>query len=234
MISSLDIALKIRQRLNKVDTQDDENLPVYVIVEAYNKGQLNIVNKLSSKNNIYKTGVESTTFRVDDLQILINSIPKPLSVTKKYDYYITETLPKDYLRYIRTYCSTSNEICPKRDIKIYLQEESNLNTLLSNEFINPSFEWAETIATIAENKIKVFTQGKFKIDYVYLTYLRKPRNIDIVGYIKKDGNSSTTIDPELPDDLVEMSIDEACRILSGDMQNQFSNQISQQNLQNTE
>jgi hypothetical protein len=72
MISSLDIALKIRQRLNKVDTQDDENLPLYVIVEAYNKGQLNIVNKLSSKNNIYKTGLESTTFRVDDLQCLIN------------------------------------------------------------------------------------------------------------------------------------------------------------------
>jgi hypothetical protein len=34
--------------------------------------------------------------------------------------------------------------------------------------------------------------------------------------------------------MVEMSIDEACRILSGDMQNQFSNQIAQQNLQNTE
>ena len=78
------------------------------------------------------------------------------------------------------------------------------------------------------------TQNKFKINKVYLTYLRKPRNIDIVGYIKQDGTSSTTIDPELPDDIVEMSIDEACRILSGDMQNQFSNQIAQQNLQNSE
>ena len=83
MISSLDVALKIRQRLNKVDTQDDENLPLYVIVEAYNKGQLNIVNRLSSKNNIYKTGLESTTFRVDDLECLINPDAYILSTTKK-------------------------------------------------------------------------------------------------------------------------------------------------------
>ena len=234
MITSLDVALKIRQRLNKEDTQDDENLPIYVMVEAYNKGQLNIVNRLSNKNNIYKTGLESTTNRVDDLQVLINSEPKVLSGNDKFEYFLTESLPKDYLRYIRSYCSAKNEKCNYKNLKVYLQEESNLNTLLDNDFINPSFDWDETIGTIVENKLKVFTQNKFKINKVYLTYLRKPRNIDIVGYIKQDGTSSTTIDPELPDDIVEMSIDEACRILSGDMQNQFSNQIAQQNLQNTE
>lgn len=234
MITSLDVALKIRQRLNKEDTHDDENLPVYVIVEAYNKGQLNIINRLSHKNNLYKTGLESTINRVDDLQILINSEPKILSGNNKFDYFLTEPLPKDYLRYIRTYCSAKSDKCDNKDLKIYLQEESNLNTLLDNDFINPSFDWSETIGTIVENKLKVFTQNKFKINKVYLTYLRKPRKIDIVGYIKQDGTLSTTIDPELPDDIVEMSIDEACRILSGDMQNQFSNQIAQQNLQNSE
>ena len=234
MISSLDIALKIRQRLNKVDTQDDENLPLYVIVEAYNKGQLNIVNRLSSKNNIYKTGLESTTFRVDDLECLINPDAYILSTTKKDGFYLTDYIPKDYLRYIRTTCIAKTNSCKAKELYIYLQEESNLNTLLNNDFVNPSFEWAETIGTIAGDKIKVFTQNKFEINKVYLTYLRKPRLIDLAGYIKKDGSPSTNIDPELPDDLVEMSIDEACRILSGDMQNQFSNQISQQNLQNTE
>lgn len=233
MISSLDIALKIRQRLNKVDTQDDENLPLYVIVEAYNKGQLNVVNRLLNKNNIYKTGAESTINSVDDLQILLNSEPKVLASTKKEGYYLTETLPENYLRYTRTTCIGRTSKCKAKELFIYLQEEANLNTLLDNNLVNPSFEWAETIGTIAENKIKVFTQNKFEINKVYLTYYKKPRSIDIEGYIKKDGNPSTTIDPELTDDMVEMSIDEACRILSGDMQNQFSNQIAQQNLQNT-
>ena len=121
MISSLDIALKIRQRLNKADTQDDENLPIYVIVEAYNKGQLNIVNKLSSKNNTYKTGVESTIFRIDDLQCLINSELKTLSTVKKSDHYLTELLPDDYLRYIRTFCIGKVPNCNSKEIFIYLQ-----------------------------------------------------------------------------------------------------------------
>ena len=60
MISSLDIALKVKYRLNKVDTQDDENISIYNIVETYNKAQLNIINRLLIKNNNYKTGVEST------------------------------------------------------------------------------------------------------------------------------------------------------------------------------
>ena len=117
---------------------------------------------------------------------------------------------------------------------IYLQEESNLNTLLRNEHTNPSFEWGETIGTIAGDNIKVFTLDKFEISKIFLTYLRRPRAIDIPGYLKQDGQPSSQIDPEIPDNIIEMCIDEAVRILSGDMQNQFSNQISQQNLQMSE
>lgn len=234
MITSLDIFLKVKLRLNKVDTQDDENLSPYVIVEAYNKARLSVVNRLIGKNNAYKTGLESTTNRVDDLQVLINDLPLDLKVTKKEGYYLTDSLPSDYLRYVRTTCIGKTDRCENKEISIYLQEESNLNTLLKNEFINPNFEWAETLGTIANNRVKVFTLDKFTISKVKLTYVRVPIAIDIPGYIKQDGTQSTLINPDLPDDLIEMTIDETCRILSGDMQNQFSNQISQQNLQMSE
>ena len=84
------------------------------------------------------------------------------------------------------------------------------------------------------DNIKVFTLDKFEISKIFLTYLRRPRAIDIPGYLKQDGQPSSQIDPEIPDNIIEMCIDEAVRILSGDMQNQFSNQISQQNLQMSE
>ena len=234
MITSLDIALKIKYRLNKVDTQDDENISVYNIVEAFNKAQLNIVNRLYGKNNNYKTGIESSRKRVDDLKILLNPDPKILSVSKKDGYYLSESLPNDYFHLVRVTCLASRKDCSKKEIFIYLQEESNLNTLLRNENTNPNFEWGETIGTIVENNIKVFTLDKFEVSKIFLTYLRRPRAIDIPGYIKQDGSPSTQIDPEMPDTIVEMCIDEAVRILSGDMQNQFSNQISQQNLQMSE
>ena len=234
MITSLDIFLKVKQRLNKVDTQDDENLPAYVVVEAFNKSRLNVINRLIGKNNTYKTGIESTTTRVDDLQMLINDEPYPLTVIKKEGYYLTTSLPEDYFRYIRTNCTAHTIKCKKKNMSVFLHEESNLNTLLGNDHLNPSFEWAETIGTIANNKIKVFTQDKFIVDKVFLTYLKEPTAIDIIGYIRRDGNPSTNIDPNLSDDLVEMMIDETCRILSGDMQNQFNMQVSQQNLQMSE
>ena len=224
MITSLDIALKIKYRLNKVDTQDDENISVYNIVEAFNKAQLNIINRLYGKNNNYKTGIESSRKRVDDLKILLNPEPKILSVSKKDGYYLSESLPNDYFHLVRVTCLASRKDCSKKEIFIYLQEESNLN----------NFEWGETIGTIVENNIKVFTLDKFEVSKLFLTYLRRPRAIDIPGYIKQDGSSSTQINPEMPNDIVEMCIDEAVRILSGDMQNQFSNQISQQNLQMSE
>ena len=234
MITSLDIALKVKYRLNKVDTQDDENISVYNIVEAFNKAQLNVVNRLYGKNNNYKSGIESTRKRVDDLKILLNPTPKILSATKKEGYYLSEALPKDYFHLVRTTCSASRKDCSKKEMFIYLQEESNLNTLLRNEHTNPSFEWGETIGTIAGDNIKVFTLDKFEISKIFLTYLRRPRAIDIPGYLKQDGQPSSQIDPEIPDNIIEMCIDEAVRILSGDMQNQFSNQISQQNLQMSE
>lgn len=234
MISSLDIALKVKYRLNKVDTQDDENISIYNIVEAYNKAQLNIINRLLSKNNNYKTGVESTKKRIDDLKNLVNEEPKTLSVQKKSGYVITENLPKDYFHHIRTTCLAKNNLCSKKDMFVYLQEESNINTLLRNQHINPSFEWGETIGTLVGNKLKIYTENKFDVDKAYITYIKFPKNIDIPGYIKKDGSLSTQIDPELPDDIVEMTIEESVRILSGDIQSKFSNQISQQNLQMSE
>ena len=78
MITSPEIFLKVKYRLNKVDTQDYENIPVYNVVEAFNKAQLNVVNRFFGKNNNYKTGVESTKKRIDDLQVLINSEPMVL------------------------------------------------------------------------------------------------------------------------------------------------------------
>lgn len=232
-MTSLEVLVKVRNRLNKVDTQDDENLAVYSIIEAFNKAQLNVVNRLFNRNNNYKTGVESTKKRIDDLRVLINTNPINLNISKQDIYYVAD-LPKDYFHHIRIECLAKNESCQEKRLKVYLGEESNLNTLLTNEHLNPNFDWAETIATITEDNLKVFTLNKFEIKKVFLTYLRFPVNIDAPGYIKEDGSNSTQIDPELPDDIIEMCIDETTRIMSGDMHNQLSNQISQQNLQMNE
>jgi len=229
-----DVILKIEQRLNKKATSDYDNVPVFEQIEAYNKATINVVLRLHGLNNMYKHGVESTRKRVEDLKFLINKDPLKLRVTRKDGYYLTENMPADYLLYIRSYSIAKNEQCPGKQITNYLGEESNINTLLGNDNTNPNFEWGETVITLVDHNIKVYTENKFDIVNVYLTYLRYPRKVDIQGYIKPDGSNSTNIDPDLPDYIVEMCIDEAVRIISGDIENQFGNSMAQQNLSQDE
>lgn len=229
-----DIILKIEQRLNKKSTHDYDNVPIFEQIEAYNKGTLNVILRLYGLNNIYKTGVESTRKRIEDLKFLINKDPLKLKVIKKDGYYLTENMPDNYLLYVRSFSTAKSKSCPYKKINNYLGEESNINTLLGNENTNPNFEWGETIVTLADHAIKIYTEDKFDIINVYLTYIRYPRKIDIEGYIKADGSNSTNIDPDLPDYIVEMCIDEAVRIISGDIENQFGNSIAQQNLSQEE
>lgn len=229
-----DVILKVKQRLNKKDTSDYDNVPVFEIIEAYNKATTNVVLRLHELNNNYKAGFEATRKRVEDLKFLINKDPLELNVVKKSGYYLTENMPANYFIYITSYSLGKTKECSGKRIKNYQGEESSINTLLSNQNTNPNFEWGETVVTLAENNMKVYTQDKFDIVNVYLTYLRHPQVVDSQGYIKVDGTPSVNIDPDLPDHVVEMCIDEAVRILSGDIENQFGMQQSDQNLAKSE
>ena len=226
-----DVVLKVKQRVNKKDTQDYDNIPVFEIIKDFNKAQLSVLNRLYGANNNYKQGFEATRKRVEDFKYLLTDDPLRLSVTRKKGYYLTEELPDNYFRYVRSTTTASNPYCKLKELFNYQGEESNINTILGNENMNPNFEWGETVVTLVKNKIKIYTQDKFSVIHLDLTYLRKPKEVDIQGYIKLDGTPSVNIDPELPEDVIEMCIDETARIIQGDIQNQFGNQIAQQNLQ---
>lgn len=233
-MTSRDVELKIKQRVNKKDTQDYDDIPVYQIVEAYNKAELQLVSRIYGQNNLYKQGFEATRKRVDDLRVLIPETPKKLLVTKYKGYYLTDELPEDYFHYIRSTTDASTSQCKNKSLRNWQVEESNINSYLNNSDTDPSFEWGETIVTLVGNKLKIYTNDKFDVNSVRLTYLKRPKGIDIEGYIKQDGSPSTNIDPEFPDEVVEMCIDEACRIITGDIQDPFGNQTAQQNLQLSE
>jgi hypothetical protein len=230
-MTAQDIYLKIQQRVNKKDTSDFDNIPPFNIVEAFNKAQLSVVTRIYQQNNLYKSGFESTRKRVDDLRVLINEQPLRLAVTKYTGYYLTDKLPLDYLHYINSFTEASTATCKSKKLRNDQVEESNIHTLLRNETTKPSFLWGETLITLVNDKIKIYTGDEFKVNSLSLTYLKKPRNIDLEGYIKMDGALSTNIDPVLPEDVLEICVDEAVRIIQGDIQNQIGNQIAQQNLQ---
>ena len=221
------IVIKMKQRLNKLDSQDYDNIECWQVVESFNKAQVEWSRRQLHGINLTKEGDEQSTRRKDDLQVLLNT--SDLTLADKA-YYYRAPLPVDYLQWKRVDVYAKKGCCDKRRMTVYLAEEGNLNQLLRDKSKQPSFEWAETFTTMYFDRFKVYTNDKFKVTKAVLYYYRKPADISFDGCVNPStGQSSTEQICELRDDVVEIIIDEAVAILAGDMDN--FNQY-QRNLQN--
>ena len=62
------ITIKLKQRINKLDSQDYDNIECWQVVEAFNKAQLEWCRRQLHGNNMYKEGDEMSKRRIDDLK----------------------------------------------------------------------------------------------------------------------------------------------------------------------
>jgi len=217
------ITIKMKQRLNKLDSQDYDNIECWQVVESFNKAQVEWARRQLHGINPVREGDEQSTRRKDDLQALL--VTNALSLQDK-DYYYRTTIPGDYLQWKRVDVFAQKGCCDKRRMTVYLAEEGNLNQLLRDKAKQPNFEWAETFATLKGNGVNIYTNNDFDISQADLVYYRQPIKIQIQGCIDPyTGIASTTeVQCEFKDDIIELIIDEAVSILAGDIEsgNQFS------------
>jgi hypothetical protein len=217
------ITIKIKQRINKLDSQDYDNIECWQIVESFNKAQVEWSRRQLHGMNIVKEGDEGSTRRKDDMQILLTT--DNLGIIDKKDYY-KASLPEDYLQWKRVDVFAQKDCCDKRRMTVYLAEEGNLNQLLRDKAKQPNFEWAETFATLKGGDVNIYTNNEFEIQKADLIYYRQPIKIQIQGCVDPYTNVASTaeVQCEFKDDIIELIIDEAVSILAGDIEsgNQFS------------
>jgi hypothetical protein len=217
------IEIKVKQRLNKLDSQDYDNIQCWQIVEAFNKAQVEWVRRQLHGNNAFKEGDESSNRRKDDLQRLL--VSQNLS-TGKRDIYYHASLPADYLQWKRVDVYANKECCDKRKMVVYLAEEDDLSLLLRDKSKEPSFEWGETFATLMDNGVNIYTNNDFEIPNASLTYYRQPIRVQFLNCSDPYTGVASTADVlcEFKDDIVELIIDDTVSILAGDIEstNQFS------------
>lgn len=221
------IQIKVKQRINKLASNDYDNIMPWQIVEAFNKGQVAWCRRNLMGTNMTKTGDESSKRRIDDLQILLTD--KLLQMVKKDKYFSSPGLPIDYFEWKSISAKANSGCCnDKRNLMIYLAEEANIDQLLRDYNKKPSFDWSETFCTIANNKVKVFTNNEFDVVETSLTYYRQPRRIEILGSSDPYTGiiSTVNVECEFKDDLVELFIDECVKILAGDLEDITANQIA--------
>mgnify|MGYP003301220145 CR=1 FL=1 len=63
--------IKLKQRLNKLDSNDYDNIECWQFIEAFNKAQIEWCRRNLHGGNMYKEGDELSKKRIDDLQPLL-------------------------------------------------------------------------------------------------------------------------------------------------------------------
>lgn len=227
------ILLKVKQRLNKLDSLDYDNLQDWQIIEAFNKAQVDWSRRNLHGLNIVKEGDEQSVIRIDDFQSLIVTVP--LILSDNQTYYESVTIPNDFMRSKRLSAKAKNDCCPKpRNLVIYLAEQANVDELLRDRNKRPSFDWGETFYTIKGNRIQIYTNGEFEVVDTLITYYRQPIRIEITGVKDPYTGLIPTTDTisEFKDDIVEVLIDECAKIIAGDIESTLQMQREQQAVEN--
>lgn len=206
--------IKLRLRLNKLHSNDYDNIEDWKAMEAINKGQLEWYRKQVQGYNRRQQGAEEDRVGVDDLQQFI--VEKKMSGVSKKQFFLSDALPSNYLWYKKLIPLCKKGTCQGIPIESILAEEANVTTYLFDWSMQPSFEWRETFHTIIGGKVRVYTDDKFEVENILLTYYRAPQVVDVAGYIHESGIASKDSDLEFKDDVAEIILDEAAAILAAD------------------
>lgn len=230
------LQIKIKQRINKLDSSDYDNIFCWQIQEAFNKAQREWVRRQIEGINQKKEGRESSSQKVADLQQLLVSWTS--TFIDKGLYYESCDFPLDYLIFSRisAFAVKKGSCCPPRRLNIYPTEESNVDVLLRDVNKRPSWNYGESIYTLFGNKIRIYTNkgnsdGLDKIKKSEIIYYRKPVPVQFKDCVDTETGNISLDDVlcEFKDGIVELIIDDAAAILAGDLGDQANAQRNSQN-----
>jgi len=242
MIPVDSLLYKIDQRLNKLSTNEHQQIQLEDKILSLNEAQIKLIKQKVSGNNIYKLGLDGFKKRYQDLQFLIENFDEHklnLSLKDKnlnrYNVDISDISPK-FMFYIDSYVLATKEQCKDKILftNVDLVKHADITVLLNNSNYKPSFEYREVILDISSDELHVYTDGTFIPSKLYLSYLRYPKEIDKEGYVKFDNSDSVNQDCELEDYLEDELLDIAVENLAMYTDNQFATQTAQLRKQDNE
>lgn len=243
MIQVDSLLYKIDQKLNKLSTNEHQQIQLEDKILALNEAQIKLIKqKVDGISVVSGMGFDSFKKRYEDLQSLIEHYEDhPLSLTlvnSKLNQYSAsiEGLTPAYMFYVDSYVLATKGRCVDRIIWINrdLAKHGDLQFLLNNEHYKPSFEYQETFNFISSDEISIFTDGTFTPSHLYLSYLRYPQYIDKAGYIKFDGTESADVNCELEEYLEDELLDLTVQNLAMYTENASAVQSAQFRIQTNE
>ncbi len=243
MIPVDSLLYKIDQKLNKLSTNDHQQIQLEDKILALNEAQIKLIKqKVDGFSTVSGMGLDAFKKRYEDLQKLVFSYSHQglsLSVRdakiNQWVAYLDALVPR-YMFYIDSYVLADKGRCKDRVIWINkeLTKHGDITLLLTNDHYKPSFEYQETFNFISSDEISVFTDGTFTPKEIYISYMRYPVYIDKEGYVKLDGTNSINQDCELEEYLEDEIIDLTVQNLAMYTENQSAVQSATYRIQTNE
>jgi hypothetical protein len=219
MIPVDSLLYKVDQRLNKLSTNEHQQINLEDKILALNEAQIKLIKQKvdgTSTNSGY--GLDAFKKRYEDLQSLVityNHQPLPLALknAELNQYFATlNTLTPKYMFYLDSYILADKGRCTDRKIWINrdLAKHGDIQFILTNDNYKPSFEYQETFNFLSSDEISVFTDGTFTPKDIYISYMRYPVYINKTGYIMLDGQPSfdqnCELETYLEDELLDLTV----------------------------
>ena len=243
MIPVDSLLYNIDQKLNKLSTNEHQQIQLEDKILALNEAQLKLIKqKVDGPPSPAGVGMDSTRKRYEDLQKIIENFEDhPLNLTltdKQLHKWVVSLLgiSPAYMFYVDAYILADKGECKDHQIWINrdLLSHGDLQFVLNNVHYKPSFEYQETCTFIASDEIAIFTDGTFTPTKLYLSYMRYPKYIDKAGYVKLDGSNSVDQDCELKNYLEDELVDLAVQDIAGYTENAGAMSTAQSRIQKSE
>lgn len=243
MIPVDSLLYKIDQKLNKLSTNEHQQIQLEDKILALNEAQIKLIKqKVDGQSTNSGLGLDAFKKRYEDLQSLVvtyNNQPLDLFVKNaelnQWTANIHLLTPK-YMFYIDSYVLADKGRCKDRKIWINreLAKHGDLQFCLNNVHYRPSFEYQETFNFLSSDEISIFTDGEFIPTKIYISYMRYPQYINKDGYIMLDGLPSFDQDCELETYLEDELLDLTVQNLAMYTENQSAVQSATYRIQTNE
>jgi hypothetical protein len=243
MIPVDSLLYKIDQKLNKLSTNEHQQINLEDKILALNEAQIKLIKqKVDGQNTVSGLGLDAFKKRYEDLQSLVvtyNHQPLDLTLLNaelnqwKANIHLLE--PK-YMFYIDSYVIADKGRCTNRKIWINrdLAKHGDIQFILNNDHYRPSFEYQETFNFLSSDEISIFTDGTFTPKQIFISYMRYPDYINKEGYIMLDGETSYDQNCELETYLEDELLDITVQSLAMYTENMSAVQTAQMRIQTNE
>jgi len=243
MIPVDSLLYKIDQQLNKLSTNEHQQIQLEDKILALNQAQIKLIKqKVDGQSTVSGLGLDAFKKRYEDLQSLVmgyNNQPLELFLKNpelnQWAANIHLLTPK-YMFYVDSYVLADKGRCKDRKIWINrdLAKHGDLQYILNNDHYRPSFEYQETFNFLSSDEISIFTDGTFTPSKIYISYMRYPQYINKTGYVMLDGEDSFDQDCELELYLEDELLDLTVQTLAMYTENQSAVQNAQVRIQTNE